>query len=50
VPRVSALRLAALADLAEQLRYAPSRAVRAQLARAAALADELEERRNYPED
>lgn len=50
MPRLSALRLAALANLAEQLRYAPRRAALRQLASAVALAGEIDPRRNYPED
>jgi len=50
MPRLSALRLAALANLAEQLRFAPRRAALRQLASAVELAGEIDPRRNYPED
>lgn len=50
MPRFSALRLAALADLAEQLRYAPKATASRQLDRAVELAGVLDADRNYPED
>jgi transposase len=50
MPRLSALRLAALADLAEQLRFVPRKAVVRQLERAVELAGDIEPERNYPED
>lgn len=50
MPRLSALRLAALADLADQLRFVPKKAAVRQLERAVELAGDIRADRNYPED
>lgn len=50
MPRLSALRLSALRDLAEQLRYAPVARVRTQLAHAVDLVPDIDPEQNYPED
>jgi RNA polymerase primary sigma factor len=50
VPPLPRLRIAALADVARQLRFAPRETVRRQLERAQALAEEIDPGVNYPED
>ena len=50
MPRLTALRIAALRDLADQLRYAPRERLRKELLAAVALAGELDPELNYPED
>ncbi len=50
MPPLPKLRVAALADLARQLRFAPRDTVRKQVERAEALAAEIDPDINYPED
>lgn len=50
MPRLSRIRIGALEDLAEQLRYTPRATVRQQILRAVALAGEIDPARAYPED
>ncbi len=50
MPRLSALNISALRDLAEQLRYAPREALLKQLERIEQLATEVDDERIYPED
>lgn len=50
MPRLARLRIGALEDLAEQLRFAPRDALRRQLERIEALAGEVDPELNYPED
>ncbi|MBL9032616.1 MAG: hypothetical protein JNM80_13040 [Phycisphaerae bacterium] len=50
MPPLPRLRIAALDDLARQLRFASSSALRRQVERAEALAADIDDDRNYPED
>lgn len=50
MPRLSRLHVGALADLADQLRFAPRARTLAQLAAASALASEIAPEQTYPED
>ena len=50
MPRLTRLRVGALADLAQQLRFAPKKRIIAQLKSATALAGEIDPGRTYPED
>lgn len=50
MPRLSALRLRVLDELASQLRFAPKKRTLEQLSRAVALASELDPNQLYPED
>ncbi len=50
MPRLSKLRIGALAGLAQQLRFAPKKRIAAQLLSATALAGEIDPDRTYPED
>jgi RNA polymerase primary sigma factor len=50
VPPLPRLRIAALDDLARQLRFAPGETLRRQIERTRALAAEIEAGKNYPED
>jgi len=50
MPRLSKLRIGALADLAQQLRFAPKKRIAAQLLSATALAGEIDPDQTYPED
>jgi len=50
MPRLTRLRIGALADLAQQLRFAPKKRIIAQLASATALANEIDPDGAYPED
>jgi len=50
MPRLSRLHVGALADLADQLRFAPKRRILAQLAAATGLAGEIDPEQTYPED
>ncbi|MEC9373356.1 MAG: hypothetical protein VYC34_05900, partial [Planctomycetota bacterium] len=50
MPRLTSLRVAALEDLARQLRYVPRDTLRRQLQRIEALAAEIDPAINYPED
>lgn len=50
MPRLPALRIQALIDLAEQLRFAPRAAVRRQVERAEALVPSLSDDQDYPAD
>lgn len=48
MPRLTALRIPALEELARQLRFAPSSAIRRQVVAAEALAQEVDAKREYP--
>jgi hypothetical protein len=50
MPRLSRLHIGALADLAQQLRFAPRKRILAQLESATTLAGEIDPDRTYPED
>lgn len=50
MPRLAQLRIGALANLAEQLRFAPRDALRRQMERIETLAGEISPELNYPED
>ncbi|MHC4949033.1 MAG: hypothetical protein ACYTG1_12375 [Planctomycetota bacterium] len=50
MPRVGRFNIAAIADLLEQLRYAPEATLRRQMDAAEALADDVEPDRTYPRD
>jgi len=50
MPRLPPLRIAALEDLADQLRFAPRRTLRRQIDRIEKLAAEIDPASNYPED
>ena len=50
MPAFAKLRIAALDDLARQLRFAPPETLRRQLERAEQLAAEIDPSINYPED
>lgn len=50
MPRLPSLRVAVLAQLAEELRYAPAAAARRHVERAEALLDEVRDEQAYPQD